>query len=83
MGFIVGPSYTTEQGIVISSLYLSVNFYRFIPLLNGTMQCVIGLSAYLSRDDKYAGSEPFVIPVSLSTIDTNMSQLEFYRKSLY
>jgi hypothetical protein len=83
MGILAGPSFTTSQGFVLSTVYLSVNFYRFIPNLDGTMQCVIGLSAFKSRQDKYTGVEPISIPVSLSTIDVNIPQLEFYRKSLH
>ena len=83
MGLIAGPSFTTEQGFVLTTLYLSVNFYRFLTSQDGRMQCVFGVQAYKSRDDKIAGRQPINLGPHLSTVESFVPQSDFYRLSVH
>ena len=83
MGIIAGPSFTTEQGFTLTTLYLSVNFYRFLTSQDGRMQCVFGVQAFKSREDKLSGRQPINLGPHLSTVESFVSQSDFYRKSVH
>jgi hypothetical protein len=83
MGIIAGPSFTTEQGFILSTLYLSVNFYRFLTSQDGRMQCVFGVQAFKSREDKLFGRQPIHLGPHLSTVESFVSQTDFYRMSVH
>ena len=82
MGLTAGPSFTTEQGFTLTTLYLSINFYRFLTTTDGRMQCVFGVQAFKSRDDKLSGRQPINLGPHLSTVETFVPQSDFYRLSL-
>jgi hypothetical protein len=82
MGIIAGPSFVTEQGFVLSNLYISVNFYRFLTTSDGRIQYVFGVQAFKSREDKLAGRQPIHLSTNLSTVEGFLYQIDFYRKSL-
>lgn len=83
MGIIAGPSFTTEQGFTLTALYLSINFYRFLTTTDGKMQCVFGVQAFKSRDDKLSGKQPINLGPHLSTVETFTPHADFYRQSLH
>ena len=82
MGITAGPSFTTEQGFVVSPLYLCVNYYRLMSLPEGHTQCAFGVQGFRSRDDKKAGRQPVALPPVLSMIESTASPDDFFRMSI-
>jgi hypothetical protein len=87
MGLIVGPSYMTDFGIQLSSIYLSLISSRILSLSGGNVQTTFIFNAYTSRSDKLAGANPIplsagqntgemVIPVS-TLLNTNLYTLAY------
>ena len=77
MGLTV-ESYTTEQGITITQLYLSIESFRFLRCLgsnnfSGTYQ----VAAYVSRADKYAGKSPIGLPNNLAYVEVLVAPEDF------
>ena len=83
MGITAGPSYTTEQGFVISPLYLSITNMRFNLLPQNTFQAIFTVQAYKSREDKHMGRAPISIPSHLQLAENFIHAKDFYRKSVY
>lgn len=83
MGITAGPSYTTEQGFVISPLYLSITNMRFNLLPGNTFQAVFTLQAFKSREDKHLGRAPIYLPSHLQLAESFIDAKDFYRKSVY
>jgi hypothetical protein len=83
MGITAGPTYVTDQGFEVSPVYLSLNSYRFQRLPDGKFQCVFGIQAFKSRDDKVAGRAPLNLPTYLSVAESFLGSLDFYRKSIF
>lgn len=83
MGITAGPSYTTEQGFVISPLYISITNMRFNLLPGNKFQCVFTLQAYKSRDDKHLGRAPISIPSHLQLVESFIDTKDFFRKSVF
>lgn len=83
MGITAGPSYTTEQGFVISPLYLSITNMRFNLLPGNTFQSIFTVQAYKSREDKHLGRAPISIPSHLQLAESFIQAKDFYRKSVF
>lgn len=83
MGITVGPSYTTEQGIVISPLYLSMNYVRALTLADGKIQIAFGFNGYTSREAKAEGRSPVTLPSSLSTAESFIVPKDLLLQSLH
>ena len=67
MGLTVGPSYITDFGIQLSSIYLSLTSSRILPLPGGNVQTTFIFNAYTSRSDKLAGANPIPVPYGKNT----------------
>jgi hypothetical protein len=83
MGITVGPSYTTEQGIVLTDLYLSLNYVRALFLADGKVQIAFGVNGYMSREAKEAGRSPITLPSFLSTAEAFIVPKELLLQSLH
>lgn len=83
MGITAGPSYTTDQGFVVSPVYLSLTSYRFMRLPDAKFQCVFSIQAFKSREDKKAGRAPLTIPTALSNAESFLTYADFYRQSMF
>lgn len=83
MGITAGPSYTTEQGFVISPLYLSITNMRFNLLPGNTFQSIFTVQAFKSREDKHQGRAPITLPSHLQLAESFIQAKDFYRKSVY
>lgn len=83
MGITAGPSYVTEQGFVVSPVYLSLTSYRFQRVPDGKFQSVFTVQAYKSREDKAAGRAPLNLPGYLANAECILQYADFYRKSIF
>lgn len=83
MGITAGPSYTTEQGFVISPLYLSITNMRFNLLPGGTFQTIFTVQAFKSREDKHLGRAPIPLPSHLELAESFIQSKDFFRKSVF
>lgn len=83
MGITAGPSYTTDEGFVISPLYLSVNSMRFTVTADGDLHCVYTVKGYKSRADKKAGRNAINLPQNLSLMDSFVSSSVLATENLY
>ena len=53
MGILVGPTYNTDEGFIISWMYLDIQSLRFVTTLSGnTLSAVFVVSAYKSVEDR-------------------------------
>jgi hypothetical protein len=84
MGLTAGPTYTTAEGFEISPLYLSVSGFRFLQV-QGTLnyQSVVYVEGFKSREDKYAGRKPIVLPANLSNAEGFVTMIDFIRKGAF
>ena len=83
MGITAGPSYTTDEGFVISPLYLSVNSMRFTVTADGDLHCVYTVRGYKSRADKKAGRNAINLPQNLSLMDTFVNSSVLATQNMY
>ena len=83
MGITAGPSYTTDEGFVISPLYLSVNSMRFTVTADGDLHCVYTVRGYKSRADKKAGRNAINLPQNLSLMDTFVNSSVLASQNMY
>jgi hypothetical protein len=83
MGITAGPSYTTDEGFVISPLYLSVNSMRFTVTADGDLHCVYTVKGYKSRADKKAGRNAINLPQNLSLMDTFVGSSVLATQNMY
>jgi hypothetical protein len=83
MGITAGPSYTTDEGFVISPLYLSVNSMRFTVTADGDLHCVYTVRGYKSRADKKAGRNAINPPQNLSLMDTFVNSSVLANQNMY
>lgn len=84
MGLTAGPTYTTAEGFEISPLYLSVSGFRFLQI-QGTLKyhSVVYVEGFKSREDKYAGRKPIVLPANLSNAEGFVTMMDFIRKGAF
>ena len=83
MGLTVGPSYTTEYGIVISALYLSIDFMRFMIDSNGNIQCTFTIQGFNSLVDKKNGRQSIHLPQNLAVITKSTRAGLLNKSSIY
>ena len=62
MGLIIGPSFTTDFGVSLNGLYLSLATTRIINLKDADVQATFTFDAYASREAKYAGATTIPLP---------------------
>ena len=83
MGITVGP-YTTDEGFVLSSMYLTVDSFRLVKTLSrDVFGCTFTVSAYQSRDSFYAGTSSIKIPQHLANCEMFINPNEFYSQTIY
>ena len=83
MGLAVGPSYTTEYGIVISALYLSIDFMRFMIDTHGNIQCTFTVQGFNSLADKKNGRQSIHLPQNLTVISKSTRATLLNSSSIY
>ena len=83
MGLAVGPSYTTEYGIVISALYLSIDFMRFMIDTHGNIQCTFTVQGFNSLADKKNGRQSIHLPQNLTVISKSTRATLLNSSSVY
>lgn len=84
MGLNVLTSYTTDQGFVISMLYLSIRYYTIRTQFNTRkLECTFKISAYKSYQDRETGAQTINLPYELSVINATILPIEFYRQSFF
>ena len=83
MGLAVGPSYTTEYGIVISALYLSIDFMRFMIDTHGNIQCTFTVQGFNSLADKKNGRQSIHLPQNLTVISKSARATLLNSSSVY
>jgi len=83
MGLTVGPSYTTEYGIVISALYLSIDFMRFMIDTHGNIQCTFTVQGFNSLADKKNGRQSIHLPQNLTVISKSTRATLLNSSSVY
>jgi hypothetical protein len=83
MGITAGPSYTTDEGFVISPLYLSVNSMRFTVTNDGDLHCVYTVKGYKSRADKKAGRNAINLPQNLALMDSFVGSSVLATENMY
>lgn len=70
MGITAGPSFTTDSGLVIGYLYLSIHSLRCVVTQDGDLQLIFLIKAYKSREDKKMGRSDIPLPQNLCSYDT-------------
>jgi len=84
MGITVGPSYTTDEGFTLSSMYLSVESFRLIKTLsNDVFGCTFTVGAYQSRESLYGKASSIKIPQHLANCEMFVRPADFYSQTLY
>ena len=84
MGITVGVSYTTNEGFVLSSMYLSVESFRLVKTLsNDVFGCTFTVGAYQSRDFLHSRVSSIHIPQHLANCEMFVRPNDFYSQTLY
>ena len=83
MGITVSP-YTTDEGFVLDTMYLSIESFRLVKTLsNDVFGCVFTVAAYKSRDALHAGVSPIKIPQHLANCEAFVRPTDFYTTTIY
>jgi len=83
MGITVGP-YTTDEGFVLSAMYLSVDSFRLVKTLSrDVLGCTFTVSAYQSRDSFRGGASSIKIPQHLANCEMFIRPNDFYSQTIY
>ena len=83
MGITVGP-YTTYEGFVLPTMYLSIESFRLVKTLsNDLFGCVFTVGAYQSREALHAGASSIRIPQSLANCEGFINSADFVKQSMY
>lgn len=83
MGITIGPNFTTDSGITLSSLYITISSMRYTVTANGDLHSVFTVQAYKSREDKMAGRAPISLPQNLTFFDTFLNKNALQNGNLY
>jgi hypothetical protein len=83
MGITIGPNFTTDSGITLSSLYITISSMRYTVTANGDLHSVFTVQAYKSREDKMAGRAPISLPQNLTFFDTFLNKNVLQNGNLY
>ena len=83
MGITIGPNFTTDSGITLSSIYVTISSMRYTVTANGDLHSVFTVQAYKSREDKMAGRAPISLPQNLTFFDTFLNKSALQNGSLY
>ena len=70
MGITAGPTFTTDSGLVIGYLYLSIHSLRCVVTQDGDLQFIFLIKGYKSREDKKLGRSDISLPQNLCSFDT-------------
>ena len=83
MGITIGPNFTTDSGITLSSIYVTISSMRYTVTANGDLHSVFTVQAYKSREDKMAGRATISLPQNLTFFDTFLNKSALQNGSLY
>ena len=83
MGITIGPNFTTDSGITLSSIYVTISSMRYTVTANGDLHSVFTVQAYKSREDKMAGRAPISLPQNLTFFDTFLNKSALQNGNLY
>ena len=84
MGITAGPTYTTDEGFVLSPIYLHIHFVN-IEATEDTqpLNAIFKLAAFKSYEDRLAGKEEIHLPSNLSTVVTTIDPKDAFRQSVF
>ena len=84
MGITVGPSYTTDEGFVLTAMYLTVDSFRLVKTLSrDVFGCTFTVSAYQSRDSFHGGASSIKIPQHFANCEMFVRPDDFYSQTIY
>lgn len=83
MGLIIGPSFTTLNGIELQELYLSLGSAQIVVLGDGKIKCIFIFEAYTSRDAKRNGFSPIQLTVGQNIGETILTTSDFLKQNSY
>ena len=84
MGFTATGSFTTPEGFLLSSIYVSIRTYTVHFMFNSRqLECTYITAAYKSFDDKEAGKQALTLSSALSVFRSYILPIEFYRQSFF
>ena len=84
MGITVGPSYTTDEGFVLTAMYLTVDSFRLVKTLSrDVFGCTFTVSAYQSRDSFHGGASSIKIPQHFANCEMFIRPNDFYSQTIY
>lgn len=83
MGVTIGPTYTTEHGIELTPMYISITNVRILPIGNGNFQLTYIFEAYKSREIKKNGGSPIQLTYGMNISDVIIPASEFATSSIF
>lgn len=84
MGITAGPSYTTDQGFVLSPIYLNIGSVTIQATEDSQpLGAIFNIFGYKSYQDRLSGNQPINLPYSLSVIQTTIDYKDAFRQSVF
>lgn len=83
MGLLV-QNYTTDQGFVVSELYIQVSCIRMLKTMSGPTYGMVYMSqAFKSQSDMFSGASPITIPPYLANVEQFLTADDFYNQTIF